>query len=428
MRNPRIIIVLLFALLVLPGAASLFAQDIIVTRHFSGLWDQPEQESQGISLQIVHQNDGSPAAVAYWFTYGADMQTAWYLGVGSLVGDRIEMELFRSSGVAFMQPDAPGDAQVARIGTMVITFQDCNQGTVEFTTTDEDAGSGTFPIVRLTWIHNTNCSGGISDDLHAGAMHREQRLELSPARAGINGSGHADFEMSAGYMDFEVEIEDMPDRSYRLFVGPHDRGEIPVTGGVGRIEFRSPAESGRHLLTFDPRGMTIEVHDGQGAALTSGGAMFSDDDNGHQHNFNCSVGPGMGGGMGGGQGGGMGGGHHGEDCVDEGEFIVIQVDLSDTGVIAGADGEAEWEMHHDHAEFKVKIKDVPAGAYPLHVDGVEVGTLQAIMDDVGDVRGELEFRDPQRVGTEHLDFDPRGQFIEVLQGGNAILQVDFPEG
>jgi hypothetical protein len=110
----------------------------------------------------------------------------------------------------------------------------------------------------------------------------------------------------------------------------------------------------------------------------------------------------------------MGGGHHGEDCVDESEFVEIEVDMLNTGVIARADGEAEWEMHHRHVEFKVEIKDVPAGPYPLVVGGEEVGTIQAIDDD-GEVRGELEFRDPQRVGTEHLDFDPRGQLIGALE-------------
>jgi hypothetical protein len=424
MRIWQMMVKAVIALSILPGAASIAAHEMIVTRHFSGLWDQPEQESQGISLQIVHQDDGPPSAVAYWFTYGADMQTAWFLGVGNLVNDRIEMELFRASGVGFMQPDAPGDAQVVKIGTMMMTFQHCDQGTVDFSSTDEEVGSGSFPIARLTWIHNTNCSGGVSDDFHAGAMHREQRVELTPARGGINGSGHADLEMSAGHMEFEVEVEDMPDGSYNLFVGPHNRGEIPVTGGMGRLEFRSPGESGRQLLNFDPRDMTIEVHDGQGAALTSGGATFSDDDYDHQHNFDCSVGSGRGGGMG---GGGMGGGHHGEDCVDESEFVEIEVDMLNTGVIARADGEAEWEMHHRHVEFKVEIKDVPAGPYPLVVGGEEVGTIQAIDDD-GEVRGELEFRDPQRVGTEHLDFDPRGQLIEVLQVGDTVLQADFPEG
>ena len=31
------------------------ADGMIVTRHFTGIWDQVDQESQGIALQIVEQ-------------------------------------------------------------------------------------------------------------------------------------------------------------------------------------------------------------------------------------------------------------------------------------------------------------------------------------------------------------------------------------
>jgi hypothetical protein len=36
------------------------------------------------------------------------------------------------------------------------------------------------------------------------------------------------------------------------------------------------------------------------------------------------------------------------------------------------------------------------------------------------------FRDPESYGREHLDFEPRGQKIEVLQQNNTILEVNFP--
>jgi hypothetical protein len=406
----------------------LAAHDFIVTRHFSGLWDQPEQESQGISLQIVHQDNGSPSAVAYWFTYGADLETAWFLGVGELVDERIEMDLFKASGVGFMQPDAPGDASVENIGTMLITFETCDHGTVTFESTLESVGSGSFPIERLTWIHNTNCSGGISDDHFADAMHGEERINLVPARGGISGSGHAEYERSAGYARFDVEIEDMPDGNYHLFVGSHNRGAFMVAGGRGEIDFRSPGEDGKHLMTFDPRGMSIEIHDGQGLALSGGDSMFGDDDD-HGHGFNCDFDGGHGGGMGGGHGGGMGGGHgggHDDDCPEEGEFFEIEIDFTNTGVIPAASGDAELELTHGHAEFKVEIEDVPAGFYPLTMGGEQVGIIGAVEQD-GKVSGELEFRDPQRVGTLPLEFDPRGQHIEVLQGSQVILEVDFPE-
>ena len=45
----------------------------------------------------------------------------------------------------------------------------------------------------------------------------------------------------------------------------------------------------------------------------------------------------------------------------------------------------------------------------------------------GDVYGHIKFRDPESHGREHLDFEPRGEKIEVLQGAVIILEVVFPE-
>ena len=50
---------------------------MIVTRHFTGIWDQVDHESQGLALQVVEQLDGSRRAVGYWYTYGDDRATAW---------------------------------------------------------------------------------------------------------------------------------------------------------------------------------------------------------------------------------------------------------------------------------------------------------------------------------------------------------------
>jgi hypothetical protein len=79
-------------LLLLPAFA--VAQDLTVTRNFSGLWDQPEHESQGINLQVVDRTSGDKLAVAYWFTYGDDMKSAWFMGVGPASSNRIAVRGF----------------------------------------------------------------------------------------------------------------------------------------------------------------------------------------------------------------------------------------------------------------------------------------------------------------------------------------------
>jgi hypothetical protein len=411
------------------GTVGAPAEGMIVTRHFTGIWDQVDQQSQGIALQVVEQLDDSRRAVAYWYTYGGDRKTAWYIGIGDLVDNRIEMNLFESTDVGFMQDKAPGNDPVSSIGTMVITFESCELGNVSFETSHPDVASGSFQIERLLEVMNTHCTGGISDDMHADGMFGEQRMALSPAREGIAGSGNARYEDFPAHMEFQAEVDGLPDGQYHLYVGMSDRGEFTVQQGHGEISFTSPAEDGHMLLNFDPRGMQIDIRDGQGVVLSSFDGAFEQDDyhqhggghgrNGDEHNYDCAAGPGSGHGM----GHGMGGMH---DCVDEGDYLEIQLELQNTGVLPDARGEANWELNSHRVMFSVEIEDVPAGGYPLIVGGVQVGMIEAFEMHNGEVYGHLGFRDPEVYGRQHLDFDPRGQKIEVMQGDAAILAVDFP--
>jgi hypothetical protein len=401
----RVLTTVLLILALLPVWA--VAQDMIVTRHFTGLWDQTEFKSQGINLQIVHQDDGEKRGVAYWFTYGSDNQSAWFVGIGPATGNRIEMVLYQVQDVGFLEPGDNIEANA--VGTMTMEFSSCNQGEVEFETDIAEVGSGTFEVQRITDVLNTHCTGGVSDDTRSDVMFTEQRISLVPARSGISASGHADFQERPDRTEFSVEAEDLADGSYRIVVAGVDRGELVVSLGRGETEFRSPVEQGKVLLTFDPRGQEIEVHDGQGAVLTSDGEVFT---GGGGCTNNCG-----GGDMGG--GGNMGGGH------DFG-MADIEVELSNPGVYPAASGDAKLEGRMDRADFSVEIEDVPAGSYDLSIGDEIVGTLQAALDVDGTVRGELEFRDPVEPGKILLDFDPRGKQIDVLEGNTVILETLFP--
>jgi hypothetical protein len=416
------------------GSGSVGSTDkFMVTRHFTGTWDQVDHESQGLSLDVIEQTDGSRRSTVYWFTYGDDRKTAWYLGIGDLIEDRIEFQLYDSIDVGFLQAEISGNESVLSMGTMSIVFSSCNAGVVTFETTHDEVGSGSFNIERISEIMNTHCSGGISDDMHSDATFGEQWLALTPARDGIIGSGHATYEDYPGHMEFEVEVKDLPDGDYDLYVGMQDHGDITVHDGHGSLEFRSPGETGSILMTFDPRGMQIEIHDDRGVVLSSFENRFEEDNHNHNgddygHNYDCEFGHGPGNGPGNGQGNGPGNGpgHGMSDCVNDGEVVEIEIDLVNTGVLIDAKGEAEWEMNSDRVEFSVEIEDVPIDFYALKVGGTEVGIIEAFERHDGDVYGRIKFRDPESHGREHLDFEPRGEKIEVLQGGSVILEIEFP--
>lgn len=386
-------LIIVSVLLLLPTFAA--AEDVIVTRNFSGVWDQAEHESQGLNLQIVNQASGDKIAVAYWYTYSDDLKSAWFMGVGPVSGNRVELILYEAANVGFLEDNSPGNDQVQEVGTMEIEFSSCDDGDVTFTTEIANVGSGVFPITRLSELFRTQCSGGVSDDTPSDVLSSEQRINLAPARQGISGSGHADFEERADRTEFSVEVEDLVDGNYRIFVGGIDRGELVVTLGIGETEYRSPVEPGKILLTFDPRGEVIEVHDNQGAVLTSGDAVFGEDDDDDGEN------------------------------MDFGN-IEIEVELTNTGVFPLASGDAKLEPRADRTDFSVEIEDVPVGSYGLRVGGETVGTIEVMMMQDGSVEGELEFRNPVEPGKILLDFDPRGQQIDVLDGSTVILETLFP--
>lgn len=386
---------------------SAFAGNPLITASFTGIWDQPEQESQGLIIQIGESND-EKVGIAYWFTYGEDLQTTWYLGVGPVDGNEIHMKLYTAFDVAFMGENLEGNANVEEVGNLHLVFKNCNHGIATYSSFEEfedTIGSGEFPIKRINSIYRQRCSGGISDDTPSGGKPLQLEVRLYPALDGESGEGKAKFWERSDRSDFKVEAEDIPDGTYTLEIcGAHEdplieavQFEMLVADGEGELEFRSPEIDDKLNLNFDPRGCKIELLDGETVVLTSGDDLLSEKEPGKK------------------------------DDEDDDEGIEIEADLTSTGVIDGAKGEAEYEADTDESEFSIKIKNVPAGFYAVWVGGVDVGEIEVVEDD-----GKLKFTDPQKTGTSDLNFDPRGELIEVRQDDDAngdpvILEVLFPD-
>lgn len=385
--------ILLAGLFALLFGSTASADHLLISRYFSGAWVHPDHESQGLVLHIAEQEEDQKIGVAHWFTFGEDLETAWFVAVGPVEGHEINMTLFTASGIGFLDGEIAEDAVVEEIGTLNLSFRNCNQGTAVFDTPPEVIGSGEFDIRRLTSLFHSRCSGGISDDTPSDRRPEKLSVHLLPARDDITGQGKAKFWERPDRSDFKVEAEDVPDGLYDLFVCDADVGDLEVIGGEGELEYRSPGIDDKLLLDFDPRDCPIDLVDAVGVALTSGDAVLAP---------------------------------HEPGPPDMADAIHIEVDLVNTGVLPDAEGEAEFEMGGDETEFSVEIEAVPAGLYPLLVGGDEKGQIEVIEDD-GVFKGKLKFSNPVKVDTTLLDFDPRGAIVEVLQGDTVILESLFPE-
>ncbi len=376
------------------------ASALEVTGSFSGWWGQPDHENQGLIVSVSQlPRDGGKTAVIYWANHDNEGNPNWFFAQGSIQGDMIQADLYRYEGVTFLQPDDPNNDPGEIIGTLEIQFSDCVDADVSFQTPTVIVGTGGFRIQRLTDQPGTNCSGGISDNTPPTSLPEEFRVQLVSTGVITGASGKADFESRPGRTDFSVEIEDVPAGAYSLVIGGISRGSINVVDSVngpeGEIEFRSPPEPGKELLDFDPRGQIIEVLQGSTVVLESiapdsGGIPGSDQ--GNPPPFGDSE---------------------------------IEVSLVNAGAFPAGSGDAEFEQDSNRVDFDVEIEDVPVGSYALAVGGVERGTIE-VVNNVNGPEGELEFRFPAEAGKLPLDFDPRGQSIEVSDASGLVFSVGFP--
>jgi len=392
MKKPSFISVFSLFLAVTASAPAI-AGDLVVTRYFSGLWEQSQHESQGIVLQVIDQEDedGDPKAVAYWFTYGDDLESAWYMAIGEVDGDQVVMDLYAASGVGFLEPESDLNP-VAVEGTLTLVFENCNKGMAAYTMGDE---AGEFEIRRLAGLYNGRCSGGISDNTPGDAKPLKLEVDLYPPVEGATGEGEAKFWERSDRSDLHVSVEYLPDGVYDVrYCELRYDGVLEVVDGEGAVQFRSPEAEGKILLIEDPRDCPFDVLQGETVLLTSGDQVLGEKSHDHP------------------------------DDDDDVDGVEVEVDLDNTGVITDAKGSVEYEVEGDERELSVQIRGVPAGSYALMVDNVEKGVLEVVADGE---KTRLKLTDPQKADTGLLDFVPWNTLIEIEDATDTpVLEVMFP--
>lgn len=112
-----------------------------------------------------------------------------------------------------------------------------------------------------------------------------------------------------------------------------------------------------------------------------------------------------------------------DDRAASGDLRIVEF-FRGGGLAPAASGKLRFESRGDRTGFKVEVEDLPAGAYSLRVGGIERAALDVAASALGTF-AEAEFRSPADVGAALLDFDPRGQLVEVAQGGKAFLSRRF---
>jgi hypothetical protein len=190
--------------------------------------------------------------------------------------------------------------------------------------------------------------------------------------------------------DFNIELEDLPQGSYELWVAGVLQESIAVGAlGEGEAEFQTPKDGNKPLFDFQVLDQLIEIR--QGATT-----YFSD------------VFDGSGSSGGGGSGGG-------------GAKARIEILMVNVGPDANAKGKLEHELGSGKVKFKIEVEHLDAGTYQLLVAGAPVAELEVTGAEL-----ELEFQDPVEPGKLLLNFDPLGAQVEVARDGVTYLAAVLP--
>ncbi len=118
----------------------------------SGSWYDPAQDGHGLMIEVLDNNQ----ILATWYTFNPEAQQAWFFGVGSVVNNVATINAVRPTGGRFIPNFIPTNVTQPPWGTLVITFDDCNNGRVAYDSI-QGFGSGLMRLSRITRIRGLSC-------------------------------------------------------------------------------------------------------------------------------------------------------------------------------------------------------------------------------------------------------------------------------
>jgi hypothetical protein len=217
--------------------------------------------------------------------------------------------------------------------------------------------------------------------------------DLAPDAGAPGAAGDARFDQRPnGNRRFVVKASGLaPNTSHDVHVDGSPVGTLVTNGGgAGKAHFEAKKNGKskgkkKQALGVDPRGLLVEVFDA--TTLMLSGPMLAQIDG-------ISV------------------------CAPSQTLVAL---TNEPGVLGT--GTAEFEVEDDcDRSFEVELDDVTPDTYDVFVGGADVGDLVAV--DIGSGGdGTLAFdTDPDDPGEQLLDFDPRGQAVEVrLQSDGSLV-------
>jgi hypothetical protein len=118
-----------------------------INEYLSGSWWNSSQNGHGFSIEVL--DDGR--TVIYWYVYNPDGTSTFLLTVGDNTGNRTSGKTYYYSGMKFGEFN-PSMLQETVWGNVSITFHDCNNATLQYSSSMSHLGvpfgSGTIPLQK----------------------------------------------------------------------------------------------------------------------------------------------------------------------------------------------------------------------------------------------------------------------------------------
>lgn len=137
--------ILAVTLWLLSACPQLLAEEPQPPYDFSGTWYAPKQSGHGVIIQTLD----SGKAIVSWYTYTADGKPLWLMGLGTLEGNkmRLEMHDYEGGKPPTMWRDA--NPQQKQWGETTIIAKDCNAIDLSWESKNASFPSGSLNMVRL---------------------------------------------------------------------------------------------------------------------------------------------------------------------------------------------------------------------------------------------------------------------------------------
>ena len=220
----------------------------------SGSWFDPAHNGEG--WQVEELPDGR--SQVYWFTYDANGEQAWTIGVSPTSGARMAIaQAFRPVGARFGAAFDPAQVQAVAWGSLELELTSCVSGAARYSSPLAGFGSGSLAASRITSPAGSVCLDNMptvpaSASWSQGADQPEAASESAATRIGNFAYVAGGFGDPAGFKRFDLDrnswttLAQLPGGRDHLFVLALD-ATVFVAGGNDNGTRASPANGWRYV-------------------------------------------------------------------------------------------------------------------------------------------------------------------------------------